>query len=366
MRPFNGLEMNLGSLPRLSNAQSRSISAENPTGGKGKGAMSEPTNRASTRLGRGWKCRGSVEIEPQQNFTLADIEGSGSVQSMWFDGDVARDFILRVYWDQQEQPSIECPMPDFFGLPWVHPDDLGNRGPLVRLNSLPVSVNPNRGLNCFWVMPFRRGCRITVENTGPAEARTCYHQINYTLTDVPDDAAYFHAQFRHVNPQPYGQPFTIVDGVRGKGHYVGTVMGWGMLNLDDWWGEGEIKFYIDGDEEFPTICGTGVEDYFGGSYAWKVDDEFIEHSSPFLGMHQRIPPEDTANNQLRHAMYRWHVMDPIRFERDLRVTNQALNWGPEGFYVPGEPEISSVAYWYQNLPAAPFPALPDRDALRIL
>ena len=196
---FNGLGMHQGTMWRLSDAQSRSISAENPTGEKGKGAMADPDPDGPAReLGKGWKCRPFVTIEAGDTYTLADIEGPGAVQSMWFGGYVGRDFILRVYWDHQEYPSVECPLPDFFGMPWITHDMFMTRGPYAHLNSQMVTVNPNRGFNCFWEMPFRRHCRITLENIRPKEDLFCYHQINYTLTEVPPDAAYFHAQFRRT------------------------------------------------------------------------------------------------------------------------------------------------------------------------
>ncbi len=152
-----------------------------------------------------------------------------------------------------------------------------------------------------------------------------YYQVNYTLTEVPEDAAYFHARFRRTNPLPYKEVYTIADGIRGRGHYVGTAMAWGV-NSNGWWGEGEIKFYMDGDGDFPTICGTGTEDYFGGAYDWDVDGEYVTYSAPFMGMHLVIQPDGLYRSQQRFAMYRWHVMDPVRFERDLRVDDS----GPRG------------------------------------
>ncbi len=153
--------------------------------------------------------------------------------------------------------------------------------------------------------------------------------------------------------------------MRGPGHYVGTAMGWG-INNNGWWGEGEIKFYLDGDGEFPTICGTGTEDYFGGSYDWEVDGQYVTYSTPFLGMHQVRRPDGCYQSQQRHAMYRWHIMDPIRFQQDLRVTMQALGWRTEGRYYPGQHDMCSTAYWYQMLPTAQFPELPDRNALEVV
>ncbi len=368
MGGFRGLGMSLGNLPRLSKAKTRSISAENPTGAKGKGAMSDPSPGGPAReLGRGWKCYPSTTVQPGQTFPLAHIEGPGAIQSMWFGGTcVNRDAILRIHWDGQEQPSVECPLPDFFASPWALQDPKNTgRGPFAPVNSLPVSVNPCRGLNCFWEMPFRKSCRITLENLHPSEARVCYYQINYTLTDVPDDAAYFHAQFRRVNPLPFGKVYTILDGVKGRGHYVGTSMGWAIHN-SAWWGEGEIKFYIDGDGQYPTICGTGTEDYFGGSYNWDVEGEYVTYTTPFLGMHQVLAPDGLYRSQHRHAMYRWHIMDPIRFEQDLCVTIQALGWRSEGRFLPGQHDICSAAYWYQALPTMAFPELPDRNGLEIV
>jgi hypothetical protein len=212
-------------------------------------------------------------------------------------------------------------------------------------------------------MPFRRRCRLTLENRYHEDI-VCYYQINYTLTEVPDDAAYFHAQFRRTNPLPYGQPYTILDGVRGWGHYAGTVLAVGVNN-NGWWGEGEIKFYIDGDGAFPTICGTGTEDYFGGAYNWDVDGRYVPFTTPFMGM-QVFRPDGLYRSQQRFCMYRWHVMDPVRFQQDLRVTIQALGWRSGGRYLPLQDDFSSVAIWYQTLPTAAFPALPGADYLEIV
>ena len=354
---YNGLNMNLGTLPLLSKAKTRSLSAENPKGEKGGGGMAvEGTGAEPAReLGQGWKISPSINIESGQIVTIADIEGPGAIQSMWMAFDVLdRDSILRIYWDNQEQPSVEVPVCDFFARA------LGD----AEVSSLPVAVNPKNGMNCFWQMPFRKRCRITIENRNP-KIRVLYYQINYTLTDVPGDAAYFHAQFRRVNPLPYKDVYTIIDGIKGTGHYVGTYMVWGVNN-NDWWGEGEIKFYMDGDKEFPTICGTGTEDYFGGSYSFMIEGKYKEYTTPFLGMPHVLRPDGALNANLRFGLYRWHVMDPIRFEEDLRVTIQALGWRSEGRYLPLQDDISSVAYWYQNLPTAPFPELPDRNFLEII
>jgi D-arabinan exo alpha-(1,3)/(1,5)-arabinofuranosidase (non-reducing end) len=220
-------------------------------------------------------------------------------------------------------------------------------------------------------MPFRKRCLITMTNTAET-SMILFYQINYVLTKVPTDAAYFHAQFRRVNPLPYKQVYTIVDGIKGRGQYVGTYMAWGVHN-SGWWGEGEIKFFIDGDKEFPTICGTGTEDYFCGSYNFDLGKEnggYREFTTPYAGLAQVIRPDGLYASQQRFGMYRWHIADPIRFKRDLCVTIQALGWtgdprkGAE--FLPLQDDIASVAYWYQTLPAAKFPPLPSPDYLRIV
>jgi hypothetical protein len=367
MGQFNGLGMSLGNLSRLSKAKTRSISAENPTGEKGKGAMAEPRPGSTTEhLGRGWKCCPTVNLGPEETVDIADIKGPGAIQSIWMTTPLGRDLVLRFYWEDQKQPAVECPLFDFFAAPWSYAG-MGTMptSPFAQLSSLPIAVNPKHGLNCFWEMPFRKRCRITLENTHPKNGNFLYYQINYTLTDVPEDAAYFHTQFRRVNPLPKGEVYTILDGVEGRGHFVGVSMGWG-INQNGWWGEGEIKFYLDGDTEFPTICGTGLEDYFGGAWDWDVNREYREYSTPFMGMPQVIRPDGLYSAQQRHSLYRWHVMDPVRFEKDIRVTIQALGHGERGKFQLGTHDICSAAFWYQTLPTAPFPEFPSRDELLIM
>jgi hypothetical protein len=227
-------------------------------------------------------------------------------------------------------------------------------------------VNPGSAFNCYWEMPFRSRARVTLTNLDTQEVRV-YYQITYALTQVPEEAGYFHAQFRRVNPLPYKDVYTIVDGIRGQGQYVGTYLAWGVNN-SGWWGEGEIKFFMDGDETFPTICGTGTEDYFCGSYNFenKTTKQYEVFSTPYSGLHQVIRPDGLYASQMRFGMYRWHIMDPIRFQRDLKVTIQALGWRADGRYLPLQDDIASVAYWYQALPTAGFPELPNKDALEVI
>ncbi|NLJ85291.1 MAG: DUF2961 domain-containing protein [Firmicutes bacterium] len=360
MKGFDGLAMGLGGLARLSRAKTRSISAENFTGEKGKGGMAtEGTGAACARdLGQGWKVSPSIKIPGKSTFTLAEIEGPGVIQHMWmtcFPGNW-RSLVLRMYWDGEEEPSVETPYGDFFCNGWCQ---------RANVNSLPIVVNPAGGMNSYWEMPFRKSARVTIENLAD-EDTVLYYQITYALTEIPDDTAYFHAQWRRNNPLPYKEVHTIVDGIKGWGHYVGTYLAWGVNNTG-WWGEGEIKFYMDGDREFPTICGTGTEDYFGGAWNWEhPKGEYGVYSTPFLGLPQVIKPDGLYQSQQRFGMYRWHIMDPIRFEEDLRVTIQALGWRSGGRYLPLQDDIASVAYWYQKEPHASFPALPDKDSLEVV
>lgn len=360
MSNFNGLGMHLGNLARLSNAQTRSISPENFTGEKGKGGMATQGTGADCArdLGQGWKISPSIAIQPGETFTLADIEGQGAIQQIWMTPTGNwRYSILRIYWDDQEQPAVECPVGDFFCMGW---------GKFAPLSSLAVCVNPGSAFNCYWEMPFRRRARITMTNIADEPMRL-YYQINYTLTEVPEDCAYFHAQFRRTNPLPYKEVYTILDGVQGRGHYVGVYMAWGVNN-NGWWGEGEIKFYIDGDKEWPTICGTGTEDYFCGSYNFenKETRQYQEFTTPYAGLNQVLRPDGVYQSQQRFGLYRWHITDPIRFQQDLRVTIQALGWRSGRRYLPLQDDIASVAFWYQTLPTAAFPALPDRDYLEVI
>lgn len=356
---WNGLGVGLSNAWRLADAETRSISPESFTGEKGRGGMAtEGTGAAYGRDlgGQGWKVSPSVHIEPGDTFVLADIEGSGAIQHIWLTPTGGwRNQILRMYWDDDPQPAVECPVGDFFACGWDQ---------YAQVSSLAVCVNPGRAFNCYWEMPFRRRARITLTNESE-EQRTLYYQVTYSVCDVPEDAAYFCAQFRRVNPLPQGDVVTILDGAQGRGQYVGTYCAWGV-NSSGWWGEGELKFFIDGDGEFPTICGTGTEDYFCGSYNFDVDGQYREFTTPYAGMPQVLRPDGTYRSQQRFGLYRWHLTDPIRFRSDLRITMQALGWRRGPRYLQLQDDIATVAYWYQTLPIAPFPPLPDRDAREIV
>jgi len=357
---FTGLTSSLENIYRVAKARTFSISPENFTGEKGKGAMAVQgsASAAASELGQGWKVNPFVVIEPGKTFTLADIQTHGAIQHIWMTPTGNWRFsILRMYWDDETEPSVETPVGDFFGMGW---------GKYAHISSQAICVNPGSAFNSYWPMPFRKRARLTLENID-SRPMTVYYQIDYTEAPVPADAAYFHAQFRRTNPLPYKEVYTIVDGIRGRGHYVGTYMAWGVHN-NGWWGEGEIKFYMDGDKQFPTIAGTGTEDYFCGSYNFENREkkQYETFTTPYSGLIQVIRPDGLYQSQQRFGLYRWHLTDPIRFESDLRVTIQALGWKADRRkYLPLRDDIASVAVWYQMEPHGAFPKLPSLDELAV-
>ena len=363
--PFNGLDINMSNLYRLSNAQTRSISPENFTGEKGKGGMADPSDHgkrnvanaahAAKDLGQGWKVNPYIIVNPKETITIAEMEGPGAIQHIWMTPTGNWRFsIIRFYWDDEKEPSVECPVGDFFCMGW---------GVYAPLSSLAVCVNPGSAFNCYWTMPFRKKCKITIENIDEEKSMNLYYQVDYTLTDIPEDAAYFHAQWRRTNPN-HTSDYTIVDNIKGKGHFVGTYLAWGVNN-NGWWGEGEIKFFMDGDKKFPTICGTGTEDYFCGSYNFDRGGQYKEFCTPYAGLHQVIRPDGTYKSQQRFGLYRWHIADPIRFEKDLKVTIQDLGWQVGGRYLPQKSDIASVAFWYQAEPHNKFPGIVSWEELEV-
>ncbi|KAA9150724.1 DUF2961 domain-containing protein [Amycolatopsis acidicola] len=326
---------------RLRPGVTRSISAENFTGAKGAGAMAtEGTGAGAARdLGRGWKVSPSILLPDRRTATLADIDGSGIVAHFWLTTDRGRlrDLTLRMYWDGEEEPSVETPLGDFF---------CNGNGELALVDSDMIVVGPAGGLNSYWPMPFRRHARITLENHSGAQVPV-YYQVTYQLQDVPPDAAYLHAGWRRANPLGTPAVHTILDGVRGRGCYAGTYLTI-QPNAPGWWGEGEIKFYLDGDGEFPTICGTGTEDYFGGAWNFDLGGRYGVFDTRYTGLPQVLPANQVYQPGQRFGLYRWHLRDPVSFAEDLRVTIQALGWQDDGRYLQlARADIASTAFWYQ-------------------
>ncbi len=357
------------SLATMADSLSRSISAENPTGAAGLGGQ------AAGPLGVGRKGRAFIDLPQGEETTLASIDGPGIIQHIWCTvqdrtdaGEfVLRDLLLRMYWEDEVNPSVNVPIGDFF---------CNGFGTKCKVNSLPIVVAPYGGLNCFFPMPFKKHARITVVNQHPSKIHAFFYTINYSLTScIDDNQAYFHAQWRRTNRPQYSVDHTIVDGIIGRGHYVGTYIAWAALERY-WWGEGEIKFYIDGDTTYPTICGTGVEDYVGGAWAFHEKDERgvikkekTTYCAPFMG----YPFYSNVNSSgidlygydavPMHGLYRWHIVDPIRFNSKLKVTIQQIGHDGNRLFERSD-DVSTVAYWYQTEPHAEFPEMPDVESRR--
>ena len=357
----------VGSLPLVGNIETRSVSPENITGEKGKGGMAVPelnnpnlpVGERSMLMGQGWKVSPCFFVKPGETKTIMDVDGPGQIQHIWIAFDAGyktgypgkgRAYVLRFYWDDEKEPSVEVPMADFFAQ---------GHEKFWNVHSSTVMVNPCAGLNSYWPMPFRKHARITLTNESDRAYEGLYYQITYAKTVIPENAAYFHAQWRRATIDPKKPDYTILDHVKGKGKYVGTFLAWSQKHYG-WFGEGEVKMYIDGDGKFPTYCGTGTEDYFCGS------GEFPEsYTLPYVGNICHNP--DDTHNYKQWSLYRWHVMDPIYFQKDFKITIQGLSYAMvDGVlrYIPIDDDIASVAYWYQEEPHNPFPKFPELNKRR--
>ncbi|WP_309620332.1 glycoside hydrolase family 172 protein [Salinibacterium sp.] len=331
-------------LARPSHLKSRSISAENPTGLPGQGARAtQGTGEEQSRdLGQGWKVSPSIVLPAGSVTELAAINGSGIIQHIWaaVRPEWWRRLIIRFYWDGADEASIELPIGDLFGLGW----DV-----FTLFSSRHVMTAPYCGLNSFWPMPFHKSARITIENIAQ-EDTFLYYYVDFGAGDIPEDSMYLHATWNRSNPVADGI-HTLLD-VEAQGKYVGTFLAVGV-NHPGWWGEGEVKFFIDDDDEFPTIAGTGTEDYFGGAWNFELPEGgYTEYHGDRMGMHQVIKPDGLYQSQTRFGMFRWHLNDAVSFESSLRVTVQDLGWMPDGRYLVRKDDIASTAFWFATEPHA--------------
>jgi hypothetical protein len=354
--------MNLDGIFRKHNVESRSISPENLTGERGRGGMATPENTISPKvpdmvrgLGQGWKVQPWIGIPAGKSADIMDAAGPGVIRHIWISMEEMflphmRNLILRIWWDGEAEPSVECPVADFFCCSW---------NKYQNIDSQLVAVNSSGGFNCFFPMPFRRHVRVSVHNDSPQDLTFFIYTINYTLEPVDQDSLYLHAQWRRSNPLEFGTDHVMIDGVRGQGQYVGTFMAW-QQNNGGWWGEGEIKMFLDGDDRFPTICGTGTEDYFCGGWCFKEGGySKLYHGYQIVGGERR-------QVGTRMTLYRFHVLDPVFFRTDLRITMQDIGWRADRRRLPLQDDIASVVYWYQTEPHAKFPELPGRDYREIV
>lgn len=362
---------------RVRELQSRSVTQENPTGGKGLGGK-----------GRGnGNCRKGApalkNIKPGETKTLCDIAGPGMIRHIWMtigedrSPETMRSVILRIYWDDSDHPSVEAPMGDFFGV--AH-------GRTVHYMSPYLGTPEGRGFQCYFPMPFGKRCRITFENDSPKTLSWLWYQVDYTLGDAfSPDMGLFHAHFRRENPCPADRDYCLLDTRGAAGVFAGAVIGVNP-GLPGWWGEGEMKFYIDGDTRYPTICGTGTEDYLCSGWGMNL------HSAIYTGVNYEA--RDPRGQQQFVSFYRFHIHDPIYFQSDLRVELQQLGAGspvagesteafcrkhnlngPHIHPIPDQPgalmsnwlydrsdDYCSTVFWYQRPTGQPLPPLPDREA----
>lgn len=288
-------------------------------------------------------------IEPGATLVLAELEGPGIIQHIWntiasTERGYSRLLVLRMYWDGEQNPSVECPIGDFFGV---------GHGMDVPYDSLPVRVSSDgRGRNCYWPMPFKKSAKITVTNEGKKRTDAFYYYIDWMkVPRLSRNAAYFHAMYRQEFPATMGQRYLIAD-IKGRGHYAGTVLNCRQTTAS-WFGEGDDFFYIDGETE-PSLRGTGTEDYFCDGWGFRVQNGAF-YGAPLFEGFQR------GN---RTSVYRWHLTDPVNFEESLRVEIEHV--GPvldqNGKQLSGYGErpddFSSVAFWYQKEPHAPYAPIP--------
>jgi hypothetical protein len=307
------------------------------------------TRRASSSDAN-WKNGNSDSryIKPGGTLTLAELDGPGRIVHFWCtvaqnDAGYSSQLTLRLYWDGEEHPSVECPLGDFFGM------GFGVDRPFT---SIPIRVSSEgRGRNCYWPMPFRKKARITVTNESGQPCQNFYFYIDWQKLDsLPDDTACFHAMYRQEFPCVMGRNYLIAD-IEGRGHYVGTVQSVTLVS-PGWYGEGDDFFFIDGETE-PRLRGTGTEDYFCDGWG------FREQSGPFYG----TPLWEGYETGDRGTAYRFHLPDPVTFKKSLRVEiehkgSQTFPDGKGSGFIERDDLMSSVAFWYQTEPHKPWPALP--------
>jgi hypothetical protein len=293
---------------------SRATSFENVGGERGAGGQEYGGRKGAPNR----------RLEPGERVVLADIEGAGVIRHIWMTflpnrPERMRSLYLEVFYDGAAEPSVSVPCLDFFGLAHGRP---------VAYHSALTAANEGRGFNSYVPMPFRRGARVELVNGGPKRT-ILYYQIDYTLQpDLPENLGYLHVSFRRENPTVMRRDFVIAEGLRGPGRFLGCNVGVRVIDPGSWYGEGEVKVYRDGDDAFPTICGTGLEDYVGS--AWGMG----AHSAPYggaplvIGQNGEVDPDFVG-------FYRWHVPDPIMFQRDLRVTIQQIG---AMFFTKGQEE----------------------------
>jgi hypothetical protein len=334
-------------------ARTRTISAENVTGGRGEGALAVPDlndadlphSRLAIDLGRGFKVRPFGWCRRGETLTIADVAGAGVIRHIWIASNVPDMSTLRLkaYWDGAAEPALDVTLADFFCL--------GGPGHANTVSSLPIVVGPVRGCSSFWSMPFASHALIQITNEGGTDAEVVAYYVTYEETDVDDfDGSRFHAKTIVGQADPKTWEFDIAQ-IDGAGNYVGTSMNWRALT-PRWWGEGEVKTYL-GHDEFPTMVATGTEDYFGGAWGFGRDATMVPGGSqverPFSTWYAGAPFLQTNEGYPREiVLYRWHLQDPIGFEDGIRVAVQSLGQGPDERYEVRADHLRATGHWYQH------------------
>ena len=336
-------------LYRIKNRQSFGFSAENPTGQKNGGTKGKDCE----------KLRPCIQIAPGETVTLCDTDGPGMITHIWFTGYVGHSFVMRIYWENEEFPSVEAPISAFFGC--AYDENFKDRdGNYIVLNSAKILTAPGRGFNSYWEMPFAKHCRITMENRGKKE-ETLYYMISGWYGEIPQDAGYFHAAYRQEHPVTKGRAYTIIDGIEGRGCFAGLTLATGMNGNNTCWVEGEAKMYID-DDQYPSMNYTGTEDYFCGSYGFG-NDIILNRYQTFSGMYTGLfaimgDNREFYNGQQRFLLYRFHEKDPVYFSKNFKMTIDNLGWTG-----PRYDDYTSVAYWYLEKPSKLAKELPGDEEM---
>lgn len=314
---------------------SRSISFENPTGAPGVGGQ------AASRLGPGRKGAPSRSIQPGETVQLCDIQGSGTIRHIWMttarEPIVQRACVIRAWWDGQAHASIECPIGDLFG--FAH-------GKIMPYGSAVHSVGPTGGRNIWLPMPFATQAKMTFTNESDKPV-PLFYQIDYTAEDDhARDIGRLHVLFHRQNPTTEKKDLELLPQRKQKGRFIGSVIGIRNLHPGQWWGEGEIKVFLDGDKEFATMVGTGSEDYVG--LAWGIQQTPFLYNGCSLNQNEFV------------SMYRWHLPDPVAWQHEARITIQQIAW-KDGL-VETEDDWSCATFWYEPVPSARLPEMPDLKA----
>ena len=324
------------SLFQIRQRESFGFSAENPTG----------TREGGTHAKDCEKLRPCIDIEPGETVVLCDTDGPGMITHIWFTGYVGHSFVMRIYWDNEEFPSVEAPISAFFGC--AYDENFKDRdGKYVVLNAATMLTAPGRGYNSYWEMPFYKHCKITMENRGE-QKQTLFYMISGWHGEIPEDSGYFHAVYRQEHPVQKGRSYTVLDNVEGPGMFAGVCFSSGMNGNNTCWVEGEIQMYIDG-AKYPSMNYTGTEDYFCGSYGFGNDiilNKYQTFSGLYTGLYAILGDnEEFYNQQQRFLLYRFHVKDPVYFSKSFKMTMDNLGWTG-----PRYDDYTSVAFWYQQKP----------------